>query len=95
MLVICDKCNKALIGKDIVLCNDEVSNEDGLVLRTIYYMTPCCNNKNIIAYENSKCDELRIEIKKARNLNDNKRLQDIVRDLSKEMNTLRREHGVK
>lgn len=95
MIVNCDKCNSMLTDKDIKLQTEEVLADDKLVLRIIYYITPCCSNKNIVAYENSKCDMLKSDISNARRLNDIRRLKSLVNKLKIEMDRLKKLHGEK
>lgn len=92
MIVNCDKCNSMLTDKDIELQTEEVSNDSVLVLRTIYYRTPCCNTKNIVAYENKCCDILKQDISNARRLNDTRRLKSLVNKLKIEMDRLKKLH---
>lgn len=86
MLIICDKCKKALTDKEINVLEENI---DSGKARKLYYVTPCCNNKNIIGFTNIKCDKIKKQIDKYRKLNNGKEVSKLSKTLKKEMDYLK------
>lgn len=85
MIVVCSKCETVLTEEDIRLKENTVIDD----IREIYYITPCCNTKNVVAYKNDKCDDIQDEINIARRLNKPRDIKALTKKLKAEMDRIK------
>ena len=89
MLILCDKCGSALTEKDIVILENSINEE----VREVFYITYCCNNKNVVGYKSVATDKVEEDITKARRDKNTKVIPDLINRLRDEMNKLMLEYG--
>lgn len=90
MVIVCSRCKKILKDNDIELREKEI-NQYGI--REVYYITPCCNHKNIVAIKSKKTDRIQKDITNAQKMNDTKLIAELAKQLRKDMEKLMLEYG--
>lgn len=69
MIVLC-QCGKVLTTEDIKLEASNFTDKQGNEIQEVYYIKPCCNVKEHIAYTDEICLALQNEIRNARDSKD-------------------------
>lgn len=90
MVIVCSNCDEVLKDKDISLQEQLINKND---IREVYYITPCCKTKNVIAFKNRDTDKLEVDIHKFRLLNDGISVTKLVKKLKREMDKLMKEYS--
>lgn len=89
MLINCCNCGEAFTDKDIKVVESALVDD----VREVYYIIPCCNIKNVVAYKNSTTDKLEKNINTYRKKGCNTKVVATVNKLRQEMDKLRQEYG--
>lgn len=88
MLINCCNCGQSFTDKDIKVVESTLIDD----VREVYYMAPCCDMKNLVAYKSLATDKLEKSINTYRNKGCNTKVVATVKKLRQEMDKLRQEY---
>lgn len=87
MVVLC-QCGKALTTDDIKLEANNITDDKGNTFQEVYYIKPCCNEKERVALLDEVCLALQNDIRSAREVRNVLTIKSLTKRLRERMSLI-------